>query len=131
MVGHNSTFEGKLIRFGIKKHFDKADQITMLFSDVYINGIYVDHMWIIDCKRLRKHNLHINSIIQFNCVVESYYKGEVDYSVKQKRIIKILEKGNGENLLNFASQKRIIDEVMPIYKELIQKENEKVLVSIN
>ena len=129
LLGSNATFKGKLTKFGIRKRFEGFDEITMLFNDVYINDIYVDHMWIADCKRLRAQNLHINSTIQFKCIIDSYYKGSVDYSVKNKRLVTVLKKGKGKTLLQFASSKRILDTVNPVYKERIQKHNEMLFVN--
>lgn len=96
LLGQRITFTGKLEKFGYK--YSNCRKITMLFKNVYIDDIHVDHMWLTDCRRLRIHDIRVGTVVKFNCVVQEYYKG---FTVGEKRNVEIVNEGEDISLKEF------------------------------
>lgn len=110
LLGQKVTFRGKFVcysdirytRYGRTVPHKRIKVISMLFSNVYINGIYVDHMWVRDSKRTRSQNIKEGSIVEFNGVVETYDTG---YNIGKKRNIKVISEGEGNTLEEYINKK--------------------------
>ena|SRR6185312_3646545 len=101
LCGEEVFFQGKFIKYGSKTQ-GEYKVVTMLFREIYVNGIYIDHMWVTDSKRMRKKNIKEGSTVSFSGIVISYYRG---YKVENERHIKIVKEGRGKNLNQFVTKK--------------------------
>lgn len=112
LVGQRVNFTGTLSCYGTKPkpHYfqgkisprinRKEMVVTLCFRDIYINGIYIDHMWVSDARRLRTHDIRVGSVVSFTGKIHPYVYGE-GYEIGDKRDIKILKEGKGNNLIEY------------------------------
>lgn len=99
LFGEEIAFSGKFVKYGSKRgtDIDGTTSVTMLFSNVHVNGIYIDHMWVGDSKRTRKLNIKEGSIVKFTGIVGLYHRGN-GYAIDKKRNIEIIKEGKGRDL---------------------------------
>lgn len=107
LIDQEVVFQGNFVRYGFKftssKYRNRGDNgvVTMLFENVFIDGIYVDHIWVNDGFRLRKKLIKEGSSLKFTCTVKVYPNG-TGFGIDKKRHINLIKEGNGKTIADYV-----------------------------